>query len=50
MDSSGNPTKTEQFDGKNEQVKLDVSGLREGNYFLIIKGEKIEETHQILIK
>ena len=50
LDSSGNPTKTEQFDGKNEQVKLDVSGLREGNYFLIIKGEKIEETHQILIK
>ncbi|MEM8928730.1 MAG: T9SS type A sorting domain-containing protein [Bacteroidota bacterium] len=50
LDFSGNPVKLKELDGKREDVKLNVSSLSSGNYFLLVKSGKIEETHQIIIE
>jgi len=50
LDFSGNTVKLKQMDGRTEALKLDVNGLPKGNYFLVIKGEKIEEAHQIIVE
>lgn len=50
FDFSGNLVRSDTFEAKTIEKKLDVSGLRKGNYFLKIVGKEVDETHQIVIK
>lgn len=42
--------KSETYNEKSEKLKLDISKLKKGNYFLTITGQGIDETHQVIIE
>ena len=51
LDFSGNPVKEMILDEPGEQdVKMDVSSLSKGIYFLRIVGKKLNETHTVVIE
>lgn len=49
-DFNGSMVKSIKIDGRKNELKMNLSGLRKGNYFLKIEGREISETHQIIIE
>lgn len=50
LDFSGKPVKEMVFEGQTNDMKMNVSTLSKGIYFLKIVGRKVEETHTIIIE
>ncbi len=49
-DFSATMVKSMEFVGSLEELKLDISDLKKGNYFLRISCKEIDETHQIIVE
>lgn len=41
---------TKQFDKSKENLTIDISDLKKGNYFLRIVGKEVDETHQVIFE
>tara|TARA_B100000749_G_C18442024_1_gene472620 strand:+ start:58 stop:417 length:360 start_codon:yes stop_codon:yes gene_type:complete len=50
LDFSGNPVKEMAFEGPVQDIKMDVSSLSKGIYFLKIVGKELDETHTVVIE
>lgn len=49
-DFNASMVKSIKLDGRKNELKMNLSGLRKGNYFLKIEGREISETHQVIIE
>lgn len=49
-DFSGNMVRSDKFEARTTEIKINVSGLPKGNYFLRILGKELNETHQIVVE
>lgn len=49
-DFTGKLVKSKSVNRKKGELKMDVSDINSGNYFLKIVGKEIDETHQIIIE
>ncbi len=50
LDFSGNPVKEMFSDGPLQEMKMNVSDLSKGMYFLKIFGKEVDETHTVVIE
>ena len=49
-DLSGNLVRTKRFEKSTCSTSIEISDLKEGNYFIRVLGEEVEETHQIVVQ
>jgi len=50
LDFTGNPVKEISVNGNTKNIKMEVSTLSKGIYFLKIVGRDINETHKVIIE
>lgn len=50
FDFNSSVVKTVTYKENTEALKMDISGLKKGKYFLKISGEGVDETHQVIVE